>query len=92
MQATEPLREIDIATAPAFLVAIREMIDGADNRAVVIDCSGITFMDSSAFHALMAAHDYAVSQDHSLVLYGLAEPCARIVRICDVANLLTIAP
>ena len=92
MQATEDrLREIDIATAPAFLAAICEMIDWADNRAVVIDCSAITFMDSSAFHALIRAHDYAVSHDHMLVLYGLAENCHRLLRMCDWDQVLTIA-
>ena len=92
MQVTEALREIDLATAPAFTVAICEMIDWAENRTVVIDCSAITFMDSSGYHALMEAHDYAVSQDHSLVLYGLAENCARMLRICDPDNVLTVAP
>ena len=86
----EALREIDLATAPAFLAAIREMIDWADDRAVVIDCSGITFMDSSAYHALLDAHDYAIQHEHLLVIRSLAEHCARVIRICDKTNTLTI--
>lgn len=87
----DALREIDLATAPAFLAAMCAMIDWADNRAVVIDCSAITFMDSSAFHALMKAHWYANEQDHLLVLHGLRPNCARLIRICDAKNVLTIA-
>jgi len=93
MQVTyQALTEIDVASAPAFLVAMREAIDWADNRAVVIDCSAITFMDSSAFHALQDAHDYAIAHDHLLVLHGLAENCRRLLRICDQNGVLTIEP
>lgn len=93
MQVTyQALTEIDIASAPAFVVAMREAIDWADNRVVVIDCSAITFMDSSAFHALQHAHDYAIAHDHLLVLRGLAENCRRLVRLCDLRNEITIEP
>ena len=91
MQATYgPLTEIDMLTAPAFLAEMREAIDWADNRAVVIDCSAITFMGSCAFHALRDAHDYAIEHDHVLVIRGLTEPCLRVIRICDPGNVLTI--
>jgi anti-anti-sigma factor len=84
-------REVDVANAPAFLAAMCEMIDWADNRAVVIDCAGITFMDSSAFHALVSAHSYAVERDRMLVISGLRSLCARVIRICDVQHVLTLA-
>jgi anti-anti-sigma factor len=88
----EAPREIDMATAPAFLAVMCEMVDCVGNRAVVIDCSAITFMDSSALHALMDAHEYAIEHDHVLVIRGLAEHCLRIARICDHGNVLTIEP
>ena len=75
--------EIDGATAPAFLAEMCEAIDWADNRAVVIECSAITFMDSSAIHALFDAREYAIAHDHVLVVRGLPENCLRVVRICD---------
>jgi anti-anti-sigma factor len=85
------LREIDLATAPAFLAAMREMIDCAPNRPVVIDCSMITFMDSSAYHALVEAHRYASTHDHLLVIKGLAPNCDRVIGICDDRKVLTVA-
>ena len=91
MQVTYPaLTEIDIATAPAFLAAMREAIDWADSRTVVIDCSAIFFMDTSGFHALSDAHDYAIEHDHFLVIRGLVENCRRVARICDPRNELLI--
>lgn len=93
LTATEvPLDEIDVATAPAFLAAMREMIDWAVNRAVVVDCSAITFMDSAAYHALISAHEYALDQDHLLVLRGLRPNCARLIGICDPGRTLTLSP
>jgi anti-anti-sigma factor len=97
MQVTYPtptdysFTEIDLATAPAFLAAMCEMIDRAGARAVAIDCSAITFMDSSAFHALVDAYYYARERDHRLVIRGLRPNCEKVVRLCDVAGLLTIA-
>lgn len=89
---TAAIGEIDFATAPAFVEAMRDAIDSATDRTVFIDCSAITFMDSSAFHALVDAHDYASTHDHELVIRGLAENCARLVRICDIENEFTIEP
>jgi anti-anti-sigma regulatory factor len=62
---------------------MREAIDWADNRAVVIDCSAITFMDSGAFHALQDAHDYAIAHDHLLVLQGWPRTAVGLCGICD---------
>ena len=89
---TQTPTEIDFATAPAFLAEMREAIDWADNRAAVIDCSAITFMDSAAFHALFDAHEYAIERDHVLVVRGLAENCRRVLRICDRGNEITLEP
>jgi anti-anti-sigma factor len=84
MQVTPQTRtEIDFATAPAFLAEMCEAIDWADNRAVFIDCSAITFMDSSAVHAIIDAHDYAIQHNHVLVLRRLTESCRQVIRICD---------
>ncbi|HTK14827.1 MAG TPA: STAS domain-containing protein [Acidimicrobiia bacterium] len=91
MQVTyQALTEIDIATAPAFREAMFEMIDWTDEPAVVIDCSAITFMDSSAFHALKDANRHAIEHGHVLVLRGLRTNCLRLVRICDRRNEIAI--
>jgi anti-anti-sigma factor len=82
--------EVDLFNAPAFAAALRGEIDWAYRRAVFIDCSAITFMDSSAFHALIYAHRYAADLGHLLVLRNLRPNCARVIRLCDRDNELTI--
>ena len=76
-------REIDLSTAPAFAAAMRTEIDWAHDRTVFIDCSAITFMDSSALHALTYAHRYAIEHDHLLVIGNLQPSCARVVNFCN---------
>jgi anti-anti-sigma factor len=90
MQGTCAIREIDLSTAPAFLESMCDAIDSATDRTVFIDCSAITFMDSSAIHALLDARDHARKQDRVLVIRSLAENCARVVRICDQRHAFTI--
>ena len=82
--------EVDLFTTAAFAAALRTEIDWAYRRAVFIDCSAITFMDSSAFHALVYAHRYAADHGHRLVLRNLRPNCARVIRLCDSDNELTI--
>ena len=83
-------RQIDLVTAPAFAAAMRAEIDWADNRAVFIDCSAITSMDHSAFHALVYAHRYALDHGHLLIIGNLQRNCARAIRRCDWHNELRI--
>jgi anti-anti-sigma factor len=84
--------EVDLSTAPAFAAALRGEIDGADSRIVFIDCSAITFMDSSAFQALIYAHRYATEHGHRLVVGNLRPNCNLAIRLCDWNNELTIEP
>ena len=82
--------EVDLFTAPAFAAAMRAEIDWADNRAVFIDCSAITSMDTSAFHALVYGHRYALDHGHLLVIRNLQQNCVRAIRLCDRHNELRI--
>ena len=52
--------EIDLATAPTCRATLRDTIDHSDVESVVVDCTGLTFMDSQGFHALVNASEYAI--------------------------------
>jgi anti-anti-sigma factor len=86
----EASREIDLCTSPAFAALMLTQIDWADNRAVFVDCSDITFMDSSAFHVLVDAHRYAIEHGHLLIIRNLSPNCAWAIRLCDWSHELTI--
>lgn len=75
--------EIDIATVETFTAELHAIVDVADTRRVVIDCSSITFMDSSGYHAFLSAARYAQRRGHALVIANLPEPYARVLHLCD---------
>jgi len=75
--------EIDIATAGGFRDGLYEAVDGSRWARVVVDCSAVEFMDSSAFHALVAATEYAARRGRTLVIRGARELHEELLRICD---------
>jgi anti-anti-sigma factor len=82
--------EIDRSTAAAFREGLHRTIDLAEGAIVEIDLSGVTFMDSSGYRAVVAANTHAVATDHLLVIRNLSEPCTKLVRICDQSNELRL--
>lgn len=69
--------EIDLATAPAFNADLHDAIDCSDEALVVVDCSGVTFMDSAGYRVLVDATDYAFRRGRSLVMRDMPPLCAR---------------
>ncbi len=84
MQGTyRAIGDIDFSNAPALSADLRDTIDGSDEEIVSVDCSGVTFMDSAAFHALVEVTEYAVRRGRTLVVRDLSPYCAMVLRICD---------
>jgi anti-anti-sigma factor len=82
--------DIDRFTVAAFREGLYRSIDAADRAIVEIDLSGVTFMDSAGYRAVVEANAYAVGSDHLLVIRNLSEPCTKLVRICDQGNQLRL--
>ena len=79
-----------MATVPALTVELRETIDASEEALVSVDCSDVTFMDSSGFHALVDATDYAARRGHTLVIRALSPSCRRLIRLCDLNHELRV--
>jgi anti-anti-sigma factor len=82
--------EIDMETAPAFAIDLRKCIESSDETLVSVDCSGVTFMDSAGYHALLGATRHAARQGHTLVIRNLPPACARLIRMCNADGELRI--
>ena len=82
--------DIDRSTADAFRDGLYRSIDAADGAIVEIDLSGVTFMDSAGYQAVVDANEYAVRTDHQLVIRNLSESCTKLVRLCDQRNELRL--
>ena len=57
---------------------------------VFVDLAAVTFMDSTGYHALVAANLFATWSDHILVIRNLPEQCVGLLRLCDLRNELLL--
>ncbi|MFF3215425.1 STAS domain-containing protein [Streptomyces sp. NPDC002886] len=88
--AVRPTGEIDIDTAPALHFALTEALAHATPaKDVVLDCSGITFCDSSGLNALLAVRRQA-QQTNTVI--RLAAPNAQLQRILEITGTLPLFP
>jgi anti-anti-sigma factor len=69
---------------------LRNTIDASDEALVSVDCSDVTFMDSSGFHVLVGATSYATRRGHTLVIRNLPPSCRRLIYLCDWDNELCL--
>jgi anti-anti-sigma factor len=87
------LIELDAVSAPAFIAATRIAIDQAqDHTFVVVDCLTVTFMDSSAYHAMIDVTRYARERGHPLVVRNVSRLPAWVLSFCDWDDELTVEP
>jgi anti-anti-sigma factor len=82
--------ELDVATSPAFIAATITAIDASDDHTVVVDCSAVTFMDSSAFYAMVALTEYAAARGHPLIVGNVQPQCAWVLNFCNTDQELAI--
>lgn len=72
--------ELDIATGPALLAAVRRFADQPPAVPVTVDLGEVTFMDGTGLEALIAAHR---AVDGALVLQ---DPAPQVQRLLDITR------
>ncbi|WP_406364938.1 STAS domain-containing protein [Streptomyces sp. NBC_01546] len=88
--AVRPVGEIDIETAPSLRLALTEALAHASSaKAVVVDCSRLTFCDSSALNALLTARRAAQETD---TVIRLAAPNHQLQRLLEMTGALPLFP
>ncbi|MFD6888006.1 STAS domain-containing protein [Streptomyces sp. NPDC059957] len=88
--AVRPTGEIDIDTAPSLHSALTQALRHASPaKDLVIDCSGVTFCDSSGLNTLLAVRRAA--QETSTVI-RLAAPNTQLQRILEITGTLCLFP
>jgi anti-sigma B factor antagonist len=90
LEICEAHGDIDLATAPALSRALRSSIEATSGDRVVVDCADVQFMDSSGFHVLLDASRYAATLGRVLEVRDASPSCARVLRLCDWDNELTL--
>lgn len=79
--------EIDVATAPDLDTRLRQEIDGTRGN-LLIDCTDLTFLDSTGIRVLVGIARSLEEQDRALVMVNVPAACRRSIEVCGVAELL----
>jgi anti-sigma B factor antagonist len=82
--------EVDLHTAPKFQYAIERAAQ--TNGAVVVDMSGVAFMDSTALSALVRAKENLQKQGTSLRLAAPSKAVERIFAVTGFRDYFDIFP
>ncbi len=80
--------EIDLST----VAALRRAVDAARKEAVTVllDLSGVTFIDSSGLHLLLEASRSSAASDWAFFVVRPSEVVQRLIDLSDTAGRLTI--
>jgi anti-sigma B factor antagonist len=81
--------ELDVYEAPTFRNELFAMVDEGHGR-VIVDCSGMGFIDSAGLAVLVEAQRRVGVHDGELVLRGLRPASRRIFEITDLVGLFTL--
>lgn len=81
--------EIDVFTAPLFKQAVVNLV-AAGHRHLFLDLSGVTFMDSSGFGALLGATKRLRPDGGSLSLIGCSRTIQRMLHLTRLDTILEL--
>jgi anti-sigma B factor antagonist len=80
--------ELDISSAPALRQQLTELLTSDGD--VVVDLSGLTFMDSSGISVLIVAHKRARNQGRKMTLRHPGGPVAKVLAISGTDQVFSI--
>jgi anti-anti-sigma factor len=82
-----PTGELDVATAPE-LDSELQRVEASDARAIVLDLSELTFIDSTGIRLAVLADERAQASGKRLMLVRPAPDVFRVFEICGIADRL----
>lgn len=82
--------ELDLASAAAVERELRS-VEGGDARRIVIDLSGLEWVDSTGVRLLLSAHARSRAVPDRLVLLRASADVQRVFELCAVDDLLPFA-
>ena len=82
--------ELDHHGARSALRELEEALDAALPRKLVLDLSGVTFMDSSGIAVILRARQKMQLLDGSLLVRGASPQARRVLEAAGINRLVTI--
>ena len=82
--------EIDLQTAPALEQALLDA-ERARPRRIVLDLGGVGFMDSTGIHQLLASHERAAANGHTIAFRHVSGFTRRLFALSGADALWSVA-
>lgn len=83
--------EIDLSTSDRLDTELEHLMEASDGREIVLDLSGVVFLDSTGLRTLWAARQRAQSAGSRLILAAPSEPVMRVLRVTRLDKVFQIA-
>jgi anti-sigma B factor antagonist len=81
--------DLDIATAPTLWGLLQAHL-AVGRRFLRLDLAGLTFLDAAALSGIVGAHHDALDRRGTLVLTGVSERTARVLRLAALDTVLFV--
>jgi anti-sigma B factor antagonist len=82
---------LDIATSPSLRAALLEAAEG-ENHEIIVDLTGLEFLDSTGLGALIGAHKRASEHHGSVRLVAQEGQILRLLRITGLLDVFAVYP
>lgn len=80
--------DVDLAAHARFEAEVEKSWPGTSD--LVIDCSGVTFLDSMGLRVLVHTRQRAAEYGHDFTLAAPSEPVLRVLELAGVADLFPV--
>jgi anti-anti-sigma factor len=80
--------ELDVSSAPRLIAAVHDVAHPPVRR-IDLECSGVSFLDSTGLRALLVARNAAVDRGVELTLVEPSASVQRVIEMTGVSGLLT---
>jgi anti-sigma B factor antagonist len=79
--------ELDMQTVPVLEEHLAQ-VEAGEVAEITLDLREVTFLDTTALHAFVAARDRAKEHGRRLILVGVGPPARRLLELTDTQYLL----
>jgi anti-sigma B factor antagonist len=81
--------ELDLATVASLRTRAQSVVEHSDGD-VVLDMSGVTYMDSSGLSVVLEVRELLAQSERRLVIAEPSESVAAILTICGLTDLIAV--
>jgi len=82
--------ELDSSVANGLRVKVSELIDNYNIKYLVLNCSGLTFMDSSGIGFIIGRYNQLKEKNGKILMCDLDDLVKRIVKLSGIAKIVII--